>query len=395
MSTKCTRTIALTLLLALTLALLPTSLTASAATIQINGNPVDAGSGEWPTIAPTLVNSEVYGDVLTITGTDRLSIDWPVDWFDNDNHGAIIVIGDFRFNLQRDVFGENKPTSFNIKMEAGETLTLTFTANGSTDWTSLVPLQLWAKRDTNGVTDFSRHVMTRNGSVLPLTSFDDYVGLDTVCYELMVPYFCGGTYGVQITPPVDFIDVAKRNWAHPAIQGLQARGIVGGVAVDKVGPDRYFQFGPDRCVTRAEFITMLMRMLTLEADTTNVTPFADATDSDKFYYQHLMTAKALGIATGYKGNFSPNASITRQDMMTLLARAAEVKGVLFDGFQRDITFSDWDSVADYAKAPLQSLINARVVNGSNGKLKPLDNALRDEAAQLLYNAIDTSCFSPF
>ena len=51
----------------------------------------------------------------------------------------------------------------------------------------------------------------------------------------------------------------------------------------------------------------------------------DDIDKDAYYYEEIGKAKMLGITYGIGNNkFSPDASITRQDMMVLTERALRI-----------------------------------------------------------------------
>lgn len=122
------------------------------------------------------------------------------------------------------------------------------------------------------------------------------------------------TYAVAFVNKT-FNDLGTVDWARKQIEVLASKGIVNGVSEQ--------QFAPSRQVTRAEFITMLMRTLGLDtkAGKQADTRFADAVPGS-FYADALSAAKALGIAKGIDGaRFYPSEKITRQDMMVMTARA--------------------------------------------------------------------------
>lgn len=77
-------------------------------------------------------------------------------------------------------------------------------------------------------------------------------------------------------------------------------------------------FSPDAEITRADFITLLIRTLELKAKFT--ANFSDIKTTDH-YYDAVGVAKKLGITYGTGNNrFNPKESISRQDMAALTLR---------------------------------------------------------------------------
>jgi hypothetical protein len=98
-------------------------------------------------------------------------------------------------------------------------------------------------------------------------------------------------------------------------------------------------------------------------------------------------AKKLGIASGTGNNrFSPNESITRQDMMVLTERALRMlKKLEVQGTVSDLEkFSDQSLIGDYAIDSVASLIKEGLIVGNIDKVNPLGNTTRAEAAVFLY-----------
>ena len=86
-------------------------------------------------------------------------------------------------------------------------------------------------------------------------------------------------------------------------------------------------------------------------------------------------AKAKGVSDGT----NPNADITREQLVTMLYRYAgspAANGSLDN-------FSDASTVSSYAVNAMQWAVANGIVNGSNGKLNPKNNATRAEVAAIL------------
>ncbi|MGG1551951.1 S-layer homology domain-containing protein [Paenibacillus ferrarius] len=174
----------------------------------------------------------------------------------------------------------------------------------------------------------------------------------------------------------DFGDLQGYDWATHEIEVLAAKGIIQGKSDQS--------FDPGTAVTRGEFIALLMRTLSLSAKTS--ASFADVQVSD-FFYKEVLIAKALGIVNGKEENrFAPNERITRQDMMTMVARALKQAGTLTDTAVSSglSVFTDHQEIAAYAEESIAQLLNHKLIQGSGSQLEPLESATRAEVAVLLY-----------
>lgn len=173
-----------------------------------------------------------------------------------------------------------------------------------------------------------------------------------------------------------FNDLYSHAWARQSIEVMAAKGIVSGTSADA--------YSPGTPITRAEFLDSLIKALDLSASFK--TNFKDM-PIDAPCYQSVGTAKALEIALGAGNNyFYPKSLLTRQEMMIFMHRALLKSG---KGYQKTGTeilnsFTDKDSLVPYAAESAASLIGSGIVTGSNGRLDPLGNTTRAEAAVLMY-----------
>jgi len=77
-------------------------------------------------------------------------------------------------------------------------------------------------------------------------------------------------------------------------------------------------FHPNDPITRAELATMLGRVYSL--DTTGTMPFSDVTP-DAWYYDYVLSASNKGWIQGYSdGTFRPNGNATRAEFATMVNR---------------------------------------------------------------------------
>ena len=178
---------------------------------------------------------------------------------------------------------------------------------------------------------------------------------------------------------VSFNDMGGFEWAHEAVQSLYEKGIVKGVGSSL--------FAPEREVTRAEFVTMLMRGFGLVGTEASCN-YGDVKDGD-WYYHAIASASAMGIVNGYPdGTFGVDEHITRQDMTVMCVRLAECVALELKAVKEYDSFSDQGAIADYAKASVETLNKAGIVNGTGeGAFSPKGVANRAQAAKIIYELL--------
>ncbi|MFR5640119.1 MAG: S-layer homology domain-containing protein [Butyricicoccus sp.] len=168
--------------------------------------------------------------------------------------------------------------------------------------------------------------------------------------------------GVQVKRNAVFAD-AKGHWAQDAIENTVAEGLFSGVTDTS--------FAPNTSATRG----MLMTVLARYAGT-------DTTGGATWYEKGMEWAKTNGVSDGT----NPNADITREQLVTMLYRYAGSPKA--DG--KLDSFSDFASVSSYAENAMQWAVANGIVNGSNGKLNPQNNATRAEVAAILMRFCEMS-----
>lgn len=171
-----------------------------------------------------------------------------------------------------------------------------------------------------------------------------------------------------------FNDIDSVPWAKEAILALAEKGVISGTSDTT--------YSPQNQIRRADFITLLVRMLKLDGEISE--SFDDVT-KDKYYYETVSLAKSLGIISGVGDNkFNPEGSITRQDMMVMTYNALD-KLNMADMPESDLSeFTDKNNVADYAYESVSHLVGAGYISGDNGNLNPKGNTTRAETAVFLY-----------
>lgn len=188
-------------------------------------------------------------------------------------------------------------------------------------------------------------------------------------------------YVVVYRDDIRFADIANVPWAISSIEALAARNIIEGV-----GP---YTFAPSKNVTRAEFITMLMRIFGWDSNAASDSNFADVPDN-AWYSGAISAAFERGIIKG-KGNglFGPNENISREDMMVMLYHTLNVAGIELQAVNGNTSsFIDSAEVKDYAVEAVLKMQQASIVNGNGaGFFLPQSHASRAEAAVVLYRML--------
>ena len=160
-----------------------------------------------------------------------------------------------------------------------------------------------------------------------------------------------------------FDDVASSDWFADAVKYVSDKGLMSGTGSDK--------FAPSATTTRAMLMTVLARYAG-----------EDTTGGATWYEKSMEWAKAKGVSDGT----NPNANITREQLVTMMYRYAGSPKT--DG--KLDSFSDAASVSTYATEAMQWAVAHGIVNGSNGKLNPQNNATRAQVAAILMRFCEMS-----
>ena len=166
------------------------------------------------------------------------------------------------------------------------------------------------------------------------------------------------------------------HWAESSIERWSAYGIIQG---------SNGQFDPNGQLTCAQLATILAKLLKLPA--AKDAGFTDNT-ADAWYYDAINRCAAAGILNGNgDGTVTPEAPITRERAMVMLARALGIEPIR----KPDLTkYTDAAQVSAYARGYVAALIEAGIVGGVTAdELAPQDNINRASTVTILDRAIST------
>lgn len=159
---------------------------------------------------------------------------------------------------------------------------------------------------------------------------------------------------------IRFDDVSDNAWYASAVRYAVENGLMNGTGTGK--------FSPAASTTRGMVMTILARMA--GADTSG-TPW---------YAAGMNWAKANGVSDGT----NPPASVTREQLVTMLFRYAAAHGMESVTLEENLSrFTDKASVSAWAVPAMNWAVGQGLIEGSNGLLRPQANASRAEVAAIL------------
>lgn len=173
----------------------------------------------------------------------------------------------------------------------------------------------------------------------------------------------------------DFNDLAGYEWAEEAIEALAEADVVSGYGDGS--------FGPERNITRAEFVKMLIDAF--ELTQSNAECSANDVPGDDWSYKYVATAYALGITSGVDAeNFGKNSPITREEAAAFLHRTAVRAYLPIERKQRE-AFADYDKISEWAKNSVDIMYEAGIINGmENSCFVPRGLTTRAQAAKMIF-----------
>ena len=177
----------------------------------------------------------------------------------------------------------------------------------------------------------------------------------------------------------DFKDYDRTAWYAEAVSAAVDNGLLYGKSSNIIDPNGD--------MTRAEMAAIINRSFGCYK-TADISQYKDVSKS-KWYYKDVALAVQMGTYNGRSGSsMAPDAPISRQEAMTVVARALELD---YDSYSKtDLSaFSDRGKISDWALPYVRSMVGAGYIHGRGKILAPLDNITRSEFAQIFYNIIGT------
>ena len=181
-------------------------------------------------------------------------------------------------------------------------------------------------------------------------------------------------YAVGHRPAPAFTDTVN-HWAKPDIDFVASRGLLTGTGETT--------FTPDGTITRGMFVTALGRLAGVDPTAYTSSRFTDVA-ADAYYAPYVEWAASKGIVNGTgEKTFSPDSTITREQMAAIMQRYADKLGCTLPVAREADIFADEGQITSGMKNAVQAIQQAGIMNGKGGHhFGPKDTATRAEAAVL-------------
>ena len=172
-----------------------------------------------------------------------------------------------------------------------------------------------------------------------------------------------------------FGDVAQGEWYYEYVKYVNTKGLMNGISKT--------EFAPNNTVTRAMFVTVLYRLE--KEPKAGKSGFSDV-PVGAYYENAVGWAVEKGIVNGVsKTEFAPEATITREQMATMVYRYMKFKGLDMSVDKKsDITsYDDFESISDYATDAFRYACSRGIISGTSPTtLSPGDSATRAQMAAI-------------
>ena len=175
-----------------------------------------------------------------------------------------------------------------------------------------------------------------------------------------------------------FYDLSADTYYTDYVLEAASRGLVKGITS--------IRFAPDIPFTRAMLVQILANLEQADTETAASNPFEDV-DSTKWYYEEVNWAYENGIVEGIDDtHFAPEAPVTREQVLTMVVRYLELKGIELES--TPLTYTDLDQFSDYARPYAEKAQSIGLILGyEDGSFKPKNTLPRREGVTILMRMV--------
>ena len=156
-----------------------------------------------------------------------------------------------------------------------------------------------------------------------------------------------------------YTDVPETHWAYEAIEAVSEAGLFNGTSATT--------FSPEAATTRGQLMTVLARLSGEKAAT-------------------IAEGVAWAVENGISDGTAADAQITREQLVTMLYRYAQLKGIdVSVGENTNIlSYTDAEAISEYAVSAMQWACGAGIINGMTADtLAPAGTATRAQIATIM------------
>ncbi len=173
-----------------------------------------------------------------------------------------------------------------------------------------------------------------------------------------------------------YSDVPKDHWAAQSVRRAGELGLFQGVGGGR--------FGLGEPITRAAFVTALVRLFGWEAERPQSPAFSDV-PAGAWYFSAVETAFAHDAFRLHQGRFRPEDPITREEMAVMLVRSLGYTSLAVTLGAEECPFTDVSVSPGY----ITLAYDLGIVGGTgNGRFDPGSSAAREQAAAVLVRVYD-------
>lgn len=184
----------------------------------------------------------------------------------------------------------------------------------------------------------------------------------------------------EVCPSRKFTDVSSDAWYHESVDDAVGIGLLLGTSED--------EFSPNMTATRGQFVTVLWRLIG-SPDPQFWHPFIDV-PKDAYYAKAVGVMYEYGIVAGTGGtNFSPEDTITREQLITIFYRAFSAKVGLKAPMGTLNRFKDKNSVSAYAVKAMEWGVHNGLIYGTDSNvLSPKSMTTRAQIAAFYVRLVE-------
>ncbi|MFP4456325.1 MAG: S-layer homology domain-containing protein [Clostridia bacterium] len=179
------------------------------------------------------------------------------------------------------------------------------------------------------------------------------------------------TYGtIEVKEDFIFNDHENiSNWAKEVVYDAYSLGLMNGYNN---------KFTPKESLTRAEAVSVLLRVKNIESEEIEDVSFNDVSDED-WFYKDISKAVELGLVSGVsETEFKPNEEISREQLAAIINNAYNLELI------EDVNFDDFENISNWAKESVKRVSSNKIIVGSNNNFNPNQEVTREMAAAIFY-----------
>lgn len=182
---------------------------------------------------------------------------------------------------------------------------------------------------------------------------------------------------VQNNNTNNFTDTSG-HWAKTAIDYVVSKGYFAGLSKT--------EFGPNKSITRGQFVSVLGRMLNVNVNDYKDQNFKDV-KSGMYYSPYIAWANKVGIVSGVgQEKFAPDKELTREEMAVMMTKFLKVSGKNLNAKGKTNAFKDDAKIQGWAKDSVKEMARLGLVSGmGDDNFAPKTPFTRAQVAQVLYN----------